>query len=72
MQGVSCKSPNEPPDRSGIDLITHNHPRRQRMLSHRIVMDGLGHHGVDDLVLHIRGFFWGRAGIGCQLAIVRT
>jgi hypothetical protein len=35
-------------------------------------MDEVGHHRVDDLVLHARGFFGGRGGNGCQLAIVRT
>ena len=35
-------------------------------------MDGASHHRVDDLVLHARGFFGGRGGNGCQLAIVRA
>ena len=47
-------------------------PTPQRMRSHRIAMDGAGHHRVDDLVLRARGFFGGRGGNGCQLAIVRT
>jgi hypothetical protein len=39
-----------------------------------IGLDGPGHHRVDDLVRHARGFpfFGGWGGNGCQLAIVRT
>jgi hypothetical protein len=55
-----------------IDLVSHDNPRRQRMRSHRIGMNGLGPHRVDDVVLRTRGFFGGRGGNGCQLTIDRT
>jgi hypothetical protein len=42
------------------------------MRPHRIGLDGAGHHGVDDLVRHVRIRFRGSGGNGCQPAIART
>ena len=70
--------------RSGIgDQARHQLPRivklvcpiiscRQRVRSHHIGLDGTGHHRADDLVWHVRGFFTGRGGNGCQLAMAQA
>jgi hypothetical protein len=41
------------------------------MLNNSLLLKS-SHHRIDDLVRHARGFFGGRGGNGCQLAIVRT
>lgn len=42
------------------------------MRSRRVGLNGLGHHGVDDLVGHVRRRFGGCGGSGRQLAMVLT